>query len=166
MPKLDLDQSPHSKVYAEIVRTLRDDPTLSAVVKTWSFADGSPTDLQSPTVGQCPSVTLRPAEGPERFYGPQGMIGPLFVDIAVAVAGTDAAAAMNLYWAIRRAFYPRNNAALCTAIHQALVAAGAEAHYVLQFTQGRYTARESADDGAIWIAQGQITLNVVSDLNP
>lgn len=165
MPKLDLDDSPHSKVYAEIVRTLKDDGTLGRVVKTWSFADGSPTDIQEPSVGQCPSVTLRPAQGTERFYGPQGMIGPLFVDIEVAVAGTDATDAMNLYWAIRRAFYP-TNAALCTAIHQALVAAGAEAHYVLQFTQGRYTARESADDGAIWIAQGQITLNVVSDLNP
>ena len=165
MPKLDLESSPHSKVYAEIVRTLREDGTLRTVVRNWSVADGSTTDTAEPGLNQLPAITLRPAAGPERFYGPQGMLGPLFVDVECIVAGTNAADAMDLYYAIRLAIYPRD-ATLRMAIHQALVAAGAEAHYTLRFTQGRFAPREADDDMAAYVARGQIEVNVTSEFNP
>jgi hypothetical protein len=165
VPNLDLESSPHSKVYAEIVRTLREDGTLRTVVRNWSAADGSPTDVAEPARNQLPAITLRPAEGPERFYGPQGMIGPLFVDVECIVAGTNAVDAMDLYHAVRLAIYPRD-ATLRLAIHQALVAAGAEAHYVVRFTQGRFAPREGDDDGAYYVARGQIEVNVTSEFNP
>jgi len=160
----NLVPSAHRQVFRVIVDAIRKDSTLSRVVKTWSVMDGSPIDTQDFVVVHTPAIRLIPSEGPDQFYGPGGMIGPLVVLVEICMRGSDFDDPMDLYAAVRRAIYPKTDAERLR-IHQALVAAGAEAMFVTEFSQGSYAPRVMVD-GPLIDATGQIQVRIRQDLNP
>src|ERR1700754_2897534 len=94
--RLKVDSSPHSRVFAELCRLLREDKDLKRVVKTFRLWDGEETSDDDWSAGLVPGVRLTPSLGPDQFYGPSGFRTPLACDLEVAAQGTFAADAMDL----------------------------------------------------------------------
>lgn len=165
-PQLGLDPSPHRLVYRKLVEVLREDPVLSRVVNHWFAWEGETAhDQLDLAVGLCPAISLAPSMGSDRWYGPEAYLGPLHVHVGIAVAGTDADDLLDLYHAVKRAVYPADEAA-GIAIHQALVEAGAEAMYLVEFTQGRFGVQADDDGGPMLVGTGQIKIDVKQGFAP
>jgi hypothetical protein len=103
---LDLQPSPHSAVYDLLKTTLRADPTLAAVCRTFLAWDGKPTDATPLTTGMAPAVRIYPRAGPDSWEFPAALKNDLFVDVELLVQGYDVRDLLNLWWAFKRAIYP------------------------------------------------------------
>jgi hypothetical protein len=158
-----LTPAPHRKVFRALCDVLKQDPTLSRVIRTWSVFDGSPIDTQDFTVSHTPGLRMIPSEGPDGWYGPNGLLGPLVVDVEICLRGSDFDDALDVYHAVRRAIYPPADADR-VRIHQALVAAGAEAMFVLECSQGSFAPRVMVD-GPLLEVTGRLSVRVRQDLN-
>jgi hypothetical protein len=161
---LALSPSPHREVFRVLVDTLRADPVLASVVRTWRAYEGRPDDTAELAASQTPCVWLTPQEGADDWYGPSGLIGPLVVLVEVYAPGTDADDILDLWYAIKRAVYPAD-ATACLAIHSRLVAAGAEGHYLAEFTPARFGPVEG-EDANFLAATGMIRVRCRAELNP
>lgn len=151
---LALPTAPHTAIYRAAVNILRSDPTLR-VVHTWRTWVGGPTDVQPISPNLCPAIGLFPAEGPDSFYGPSGFRGNLVITVVVAVTGTNVDNLMNLYHAVRKAFYPEEAAAR-TVIRKALLAAGCLNEDQPLFTQTAYGVEPVTEGLPMLLGQGRM----------
>lgn len=160
-------RSPFSRVYEYLARTMRADPTLDRVVRSWRIGLDGPaaTELREPSINEYPAIVLTPSFGFTEFYCSSAFIGPLNVRIVLAVAGTDARDPMDLYMAVVKSIYP-DDATDRQTIHQRLVALGGEAEYVLRFGPPTLEAIVG-ENGAAWFkVTGAFGVNIVKDMNP
>lgn len=125
MATLKLPQDPRTAVFRLLVRTLKSDPTLSNVVKTWLVWDKPVTSNLGLSAAAFPSIRLTPSIGPQDWYTPDSNIGPLIVKVEVDISGDDADDYLNVWGAIERALYPVDRTKEL-AIEQAFRDAGAE----------------------------------------
>ncbi len=159
---LNLTPSRHRQVFRAICDVIQSDATLSRVIKTFSVMNGQPIDTQDFTVAHTPAMRLIPSEGPDAWYGPNGLLGPLLVTVEICLRGSDFDDALDIYAAVRRALYPTTDADR-VAIHQRLVSAGAEGMFVLEFTQGSFAPRVMVD-GPLVDVSGQMSLRIRQEL--
>jgi hypothetical protein len=161
---LPIPTSPHAATFAEIVRTLKADARLRNTVKRWIVPEGNANELAEPTASQCPAIRIMPALGPDAWYGPQGFIGPLYAEITLYVAGTNATNLLNLRYVVAKALYPDDADARLT-IQVRLVAAGVQGHFLADFGNVAFGI-VGADEGVMLSANMQIQCPVTQDLNP
>lgn len=169
MSNTGYEPSPHRKVFREAVDVLRRDPILSGRVKRWiTWSEGEADPWRVPADGELPCIEIRPAAGPDDWNGPSAFQGPIWLDLVITTAGTNADVSIDLYEAVKRAFYPRDETRKL-AVHNALVAAGAKHHYGVRFTPAEYAPVQSQDgDKPIrrMLAGSRIAIEVVDELNP
>jgi len=160
--QLNLSPSRHRQVFRAICDVIQQDATLSRVIKTFSVMNGQPIDTQDFTVAHTPAMRLVPSEGPDGWYGPAGLLGPLVIGVEICLRGSDFDDALDIYAAVRRALYPPIDTNK-VAIHQRLVAAGAEGMFLLEFTQGSFAPRVMVD-GPLVDVTGQMSVRIRQEL--
>jgi hypothetical protein len=108
-PRLSIPSSRPTRLYREIVRALRGDPTLDRVVKTWRTWDGTPvSDDRQITAAMCPYVEAMPALN---GLGPPDNLtqeATLRVDFTIATSGYFVEDVMDLWTLVEHAVYPRD----------------------------------------------------------
>lgn len=124
-PKLHLPDSEETTAFRFIEKVLRNDPDLKRVVKQWVTWTGDAIDVLEPTFASCPYVMLSPGPTATDWETESQHKSPLIITIMAAVAGSNADQLMNLWAAIRRALFPRDEAA-----YEAVRAASAAAKIV------------------------------------
>lgn len=159
MANLGLPDSPHKLVFRELVRILRADPTLSAVLRAVLAWEGRPTDSQGLTLAQAPGIRLTPLLGPDAWQYPEAFTGDLFVRVEVLVAGYDVGDLMDLWWAVKRAIYPADFAAKMANIN-ALKDAGAKTGLAVFAVNAADESPESSLQDAI----GMIKIAILEQL--
>lgn len=160
-PTLNLADSPFAAVLRVLIRTWKADAALRRLVKTWILSDGNdqPGSLPTDQVG----VMLTVVRQPDQQYGPSTMIAPLVPTLRILSPGNNLLTALNLEHAFRRALYPVDETARL-AIANALVAAGAEAHWLPTFAAA---AELVGGTTPYYIIESQIqNLRVLWDFNP
>jgi hypothetical protein len=163
MPKtLDLDDSPRTLVYRQLITFIRTDPTIRrvfrpAAVRAW---DGSPADAAEFSVAMAPCVRFTPICGADLIEFPGAFAGDLLLNIELIVKGTCVDDLFNAWFALARAIYPRDPAARAANV-QALVAAGAKTG-IVEFSQPAFDAKPEEQ----WfLGSGQLKIAVLSFLN-
>jgi hypothetical protein len=159
---LDLDDSPRTRVFRQLVAIFQADLVLARVIapRHWRTFSGDPADKTEFGVTACPSVVLSRIPGDEEFWSPDSMTGDLQVQILLQTRGTCEDDADNLYWAFQRAIYPLDNDTKLK-INRSLVAVGAHTGLVL-FSQPAFDPRNlngQASEGMI-LARGAMRITV------
>jgi hypothetical protein len=160
MPIPGLQKSPRSKVFRAIVKILEHDRVLSNVIKPEAFrswSGGSKENLEF-TFALAPALRLTPANTEEHFWAPNAMVGQLFINCEMLVAGTNVDDVNDLWYAIERAIYPTNN---MQANIPTLQAAGAHSGIVL-FSQPAY---DPEPQDKFFAAIGQMKVDVRINVN-
>ena len=125
-PKLPLEDVVETRLYRLFVEVVRNDPTLSKVVKTWKdWSDSAHDRVQITSAGQLPAVEFWPGAGREQFASPDAMKAELLIDVRVATAGLLIDNCWNLWGAVLRAVRPRDNVA-AIILNRRFQEAGAE----------------------------------------
>jgi hypothetical protein len=117
-PRLPLPQDVRLTALRGFIDILQRDPELKRVVRAWKVWDGRDGDATPPTGPECPwiRITATPEASSWAMDGPPPvMLQPMRVEIATAVAGTNADNSVNLWGAIERAVY-RNHPAPLEAV--------------------------------------------------
>jgi len=121
---LSLPQSERAAVFRTLVQILRNDPILANIVKTWLAWTGGPNDAADLGVNLAPAIRLTPVGAGDKWLAPDSMIGPLFLDLEILVAGHNTDDLDNLWRAVIAAIYAPTQTTF--AANQALLrAAGA-----------------------------------------
>lgn len=117
MPKLlSIDDCPHVQLYRTIVQIIEDDQTVRRIVRPSSMRSwqGIPIDAAQFGEGAAPALRFTPTQGNDAWWTPGSMRGNLFIEVEIFTKGTCADDPANLWWIIRRALYPSDNAARMT----------------------------------------------------
>jgi hypothetical protein len=159
---LDLDDSPRTRVFRQLVQIFQADLTLSRVIapRHWRTFSGEPADKTEFGATACPSVVMSRIPGDERFWSPDSFTGEMHVQLLLQTRGTCEDDCDNLYWHFQRAIYPLDNDAKIT-INRTLVAAGAHTGLVL-FSQPAFDPRNlngQASEGLI-VARGTMRIEI------
>jgi hypothetical protein len=162
---LDLDDSNETKVFRRLVAILQADPTLARLVRprSWFTWTGAPNEAAEFASGEAPAIRLTPVPGPDGWFGPEGMVNVLSVNLEIALNSTNADDLLNFWQAIRRAFYPRDHAAQL-ALHQSLRDAGAETGLVM-FSAAANDPNQAARRDGMTLAAAQLKIRVLKTLN-
>jgi hypothetical protein len=128
--KLDLDDSPRTKVFRAIDGILRADPTLKRLfAKPCQFRSwqGTPDDAKPFTTDLAPAIRLTPLPGgpPDVWYSPDARQGTLAIRVELYLKGSNLDDLHNVWYAVKRALYTTSAAGL-QAIANTLQAAGAD----------------------------------------
>jgi hypothetical protein len=161
-PSLPLPTCEHLDVFEQCVRILKAAPDLKRTIKTWFVWDGSPTDAAEWATGMCPGMRLTPSVVDDGWFTPDTLRGRLIVDVEIALTGTAIRNHALVWRAVKRAFYPTVDADRVT-IATRLRTAGAYPALVL-FQPGFSYSPE--DGGAIVVAAGRFSIQVIETLNP
>jgi hypothetical protein len=163
---LDLDTCPRASVFAALVKILRDDATLKRVFgKKGSFRawTGLVDDNKPFSVENAPAIRLTPVPtGADRWYSPDSTEADLGVQVELVIRGSNAADLMNVWWAVQRAVYPKDQAAR-QANASALQAAGSFTGMV-DFLDPAYDPDAAA--AGYFYALGRLKVDVLQELNP
>lgn len=161
---LNLPASPRTLCFQALADTIRKDPVIRSVVaeKSLLFVDGDPRDRAELVIGQAPAMRFTIATGADEWWQPESFKGPLSVNVEMLVKGACQLDVQNLWWALVRAFYPKDQDAKF-AIQKRLKAAGAETGQV-RFTQPAYAPQQLPEDGG-FRAMGQMQLMIRLPLN-
>lgn len=165
---LRLDDCPHVRVFKVAVRAIRESPILASLVRRWRVWDGRVDDWREPARGEFPCLELLIGEGADQFYGPDGFVGPLTVDVIVSTLGSNQIEPVNLYWAVKRAIYPDDLEARAT-LHQELVDAGAQGMFLVRFSAPRFMPiRQEGESqySSRLVGYGEFEVPVVDRRNP
>lgn len=110
MPSLlSLSPSPHTTLFRAIVQLISRDTTIKRVVNPENIQSyqGIVRDTSSFSEGSAPSIRFTPSQGDESWFTPSGFKGNLIIRVEMFTKGTSADDAFNLWWAIKRAIYPK-----------------------------------------------------------
>jgi hypothetical protein len=119
MQQLDLPDVPWTQAYGRVVRALKEDATLRAVVHPagWRTYTDEDTGDAPPGSDTLPSLELLPHGMKGTAESPIAQYSPLGIAITIATAGSDMRDLLNLWWAVHRAIFPGDGArALVTSI--------------------------------------------------
>jgi hypothetical protein len=110
MQQLDLPDGPWTQAYGRVVRALKEDTSLRAVIhpdgwRTYTDEDRGDTPPGSDTL---PSLELLPHAMKGTTESPIAQYSPLGIGITIATAGTDVRDLLNLWWAVHQAIFPGN----------------------------------------------------------
>jgi hypothetical protein len=111
MGKLKLPDAPETLAFRAVVRVLKTDPTLRGVglkLRAWEDSD---KDLVKPTLDEMPCLILTPNLQASGWWSESQQRTDLLVDLELWMAGTNADDALNLFGAIRGAFWPTSDPA-------------------------------------------------------
>lgn len=158
---LDLNDAPRTSVYRKLVSLVRNDATIKRICRPTSIRawDGLPQDAGEFSVNIAPAIRFTPIGGPDAFWSPGSMRGPLFLQVEMVVKGTNVDDLMNLWWAVVRAIYPAVQSQTNANI-QALLAAGAYTG-LAEFTMPAFDA--TPQDNSFY-GNGQIKIDVNNQL--
>lgn len=127
------------------------------VIRTYS---GKPGDKRAPAYGKGVTITLRRGGGVAEWVSADAHIEPLIIDAEILVSGTDHDLIDNVWAAVVRALYPKDDNAASVRIGQELIAAGAETGIVEYTTAVLVDPEANADSGQLR-ARAQLRLNVL-----
>lgn len=161
-PTLKLPTCEHLDVFDVLVSVLKADGTLGRTVKVWRTWAGDPSDVADWTADQCPGVRLTPSIEDTGWFSPESLKGRLVVDVEIATTGTNLRNPALLWRAIKRALYPESRTET-QAIQARLRDAGAMPHLVFFAPGLQYTP---AADGAVIVATGRLSVQVIETLDP
>jgi hypothetical protein len=129
---LNLIASRRRVVSRQIESVLKADPDLKRLGIHWKTWGGQPADrARLPTTAAKVAIRLTPGGGADDFLSPDSLNAPLVLNLDVEVRSADADDPEDLWEAIQRALYPRDDPAASLpsaarlAIQQALRDAGA-----------------------------------------
>ena len=97
-PQLPLPAAPETQAFRAFETVLKDDPTLSPIVRTWVTWTGSNDDLLEPTFSNCPYIRLSPFPAGSDWVTEGQHSSPLVIRIQAAVSGSRADNLLN-FWA-------------------------------------------------------------------
>lgn len=100
-----LTDAKRMQLFRAVEQVIRDDPTLSKVVKTWRSFEGHPDDWTPPTPDQCPWVRLKYLAAANRPAGSVRSMIPIVIQVEVAVAGSLQNDIVNLWEAIEDSLF-------------------------------------------------------------
>lgn len=164
MATLDLPEtSACTAVWRACWDVLSSDPILNSVVDLWKGGGEGPSDRNGFPKNARVGVRLRPRPESATWYGPNAQTIRLVVDCELEVEGLDPDDVMDLWLAVMRAFYPKNDPTTCQAIRVKLVEAGADSGEVLFDNPADDPSPEPGDDGR-WMALGRFSLFVIQPL--
>jgi len=156
---LDLNMAPETAVLRAFETILKTDPTLKRVVKVWRTWKEKPGQLPPFGIAQCPdgqaAIRITPTAGPDQWKFPGAFVADLFLHFEMFVKGGDADDPLNLWHAIKLAFYPVNNAAAQNAHWATLQAAGAYSLPIFSAPFGYV-----GTDATFWECQGTCKITV------
>jgi hypothetical protein len=158
MPSLDLNTSPRIAVMRQIETILKTNPTLKRVVKTWRTWKEKPgQNAPFGTDSDLPAVRITPVSGPDIWRFPDAMVGPLYLNFEMLLQGSELEDVFNLWYALCNAIYPGSSATPSTQTNiSALQTAGANTGLV-EFSSPAF---DPSPDGSMWLAQGQMKIDV------
>jgi len=161
---LNLPDSPRTAVFILLAEVIRNDPLIRSVCKETSlrFLDGDPREKNELGLDQAPAMRFTVSTGPDEWWQPESFKGPLVINVEMLVKGFNQLDVQNLWWALVRAIYPKDQATKL-AIQKRLVSAGAETGQC-RFTQPAYDPQQLPASGGFH-AMGQITLMIRLPLN-
>ena len=164
MPVLDLPDSPYTLVWKQTLEILRSDPGLARLNPTWIVPDGS----KSPNPLQCamPVIELDPYMGGMGWFDPSAQSGFLTVGIRTYIKTYDSADPFNLFAAIVRAFFPKNEPARQNDIRLQLIRAGATDTGQYEFSFPPTQPDPRWDDEGLKVCAGQMRISIVHTINP
>ena len=152
---LDLNTSEIVAVYDALLLILQQNATIKRTVKTWRTWRDKPGQNGPFEVGPgLPAIRVTPVNGPEQWRYPHAMVGTLYLNFEVLVAGSDVRDVLNLWRALQIAIYPGGAGTMASI--QALQAAGANSG-LAEFTVPAY---DDTPDGANLLAKGQMKIDV------
>lgn len=159
---LDLNKSPRTSVFRQLVTLIKNDATIKRVLskpiqlRAW---EGKAADAEPFGPAIAPCVRLTPTSGADTWWSPGSTRGPLFIQVEMVIQGTNADDIMNLWWAIVRAIYPSAQSSTNANI-LALQQAGAYTG-MAEFT---LPAMEADPENNYFAAAGQIKIEVTNQL--
>jgi hypothetical protein len=156
---LKLSESPHSRVYRELVAILKADGALKGAIKTWKVGDGEPRDAQAePSVGNAPFLELSPVSQAMDWRDERSHRSPLAVQVTLTVPGTCYLDGFDLWHAVVKAVFPDDNAAR-EAIRLRLRQAGAIVGGTTSFTRPAF-AEGQGPGGPFLSAVGTLAIEI------
>lgn len=130
MQQLDLPDGPWTQAYGRVVRALKEDTTLRAVIHPagWRTYTDEDTGDAPPGSDTLPSLELLPHGMKGTAESPVAQYSPLGIAITIATAGTDVRDLLNLWWSVHSALFPGDGSrALVAAIRGDFAASAAGA---------------------------------------
>src|SRR6185437_12367567 len=86
-PKLPLNECPWVTVFRLIDVTLRNDPDLQRVVRTWQSWEGDTGSAQEIAIAAAPAIQLTPVMGEESYWAADSMQGDLVIQVYMVIPG-------------------------------------------------------------------------------
>jgi len=121
---IGLPQSERSAVFRALALILRQDPMLTATVRTFVDWSGGPNDNNPPTLAMCPYLRLTPTGSADEWASPATHVGALYINIEMMVAGYAVDDLADLWRAVIAAIYDPQGTTFA-AVQAALRDAGA-----------------------------------------
>jgi hypothetical protein len=147
--KLSLPDCNETKLFRQLVAKVKSDPTLSRVVKRWFVFQGDKDEDRQVQDRDYPYIALAAtADGADTVT--EGMsTSPMHIQIEAGVNGTNSDDIMNLWEAIRNAFFPGDGTV--QTIMTANQATG------LKLVRAPYTSVPAPGGGKMLLAKGMVS---------
>ena len=153
MATLSLNPAPETKILRAFEAILKADPTLKRVVKVWRTWRERPGQNPPFGIAQVPdgqaAIRITPTAGPDEWKFPGAFKGAIYLHFELLVKGGDADDPLNLWNAVKQAFYVPDNPAAQNANWNTLQAAGA---YTLPIFSAPFGYVDT--DSTFWECQG------------
>lgn len=156
-----LPASPHRLVFREFVRILRADVTVGRACKVIKAWEGKGTDADPLTIAQAPCIRLTPiGHAPDQWQYPEAFSQTLPINIEVLVPGYDVGDMLDIWYAVKRAVYPKDHGKKLLNI-EALRKAGAKTGMGLFSVQA---AGDHPPESNLQAAIGQFKIDILEQL--
>ena len=165
MPTLDLLQGARSRVWLAVRDLAVNDDVLKRTIQTFIVWDGSKISASPDLTSMMPLLRMSPKIGPQQWYSPDAIYGPLNIDVLMAIQTRDAVDALNLWEAFENVYYPYGDRARQMQIQQALRDAGAETGQI-EFTAPANDPDPRVSEDGVFNMLGSIRLSVIRTYNP
>jgi len=164
MATLDINAAPETKILRAFETILKCDPTLKRVVKVWRTWREKPGQNPPFAIAQVPpgqvAIRITPTNGPDEWLFPGTFKGAVYLHFECLIQGGDADDPLNLWHAIKLAFYT-GVANTQNANQQALIAAGAYTGLPLFSAPFGY----AGTDATFWECQGTCKIETMLTFN-
>lgn len=103
---LNLPTSPYTAIYREVIKILKENPTLHDVVKSWKEFVGKSDDFAPPPISAMPSIATQFSSSGMSPWSQGAHEETMVITLELAVVGTNADDLMDLWWAVLKALKP------------------------------------------------------------